>query len=408
MKDIYYEKYLKYKSKYLQLLSSLKLEGGETYRKTTNLDDYKKITWYKNSCYFSVGMWFLWTLIPFREFIYNYSGDNTGFIAIKELFDEFDDKSKSKPESVNINSIYERIFDKFVKRNIGGKIMEFGEQETSSYLIEQILDQTEDNGLLDKIRFIFKTITKCKNNSKEELKEDKLLTYATTQTNIFNEEIENLNIERCNELDLTDPNGIKITKLDLLSDTNEYFIIQFTERKIYSEISKINYKQKIFIIKAIVSYSGELIISDTSSGHYIFYVFDDNGLNPIELDDLKRKRKYYSDDLDKININSLVLYKLIDSEEISEQSTKIYTESKPNINESKPDINESKVSKIQIDVNKIKENMKILVKNLRENKKILEEKIKEENDPNKLNNFKKRLITNNEQIKTIENQMKEL
>ena len=57
---------------------------------------------------------------------------------------------------------------------------------------------------------------------------------------------------------------------------------------------------------------------------------------------------------------------------------------------------------------KIKENMEILIENLRENKKMLEEKIKDEKDLSKLDQLNKRLITNNEQIKTIENQMKEL
>jgi hypothetical protein len=118
----YYSKYIKYKSKYLKLSNKYQEQyntiynyhqiGGSGYKNTTVIDDYKKITWFNNSCYFSVAMWFLWTLIPFREFIYNYSGDEDGFKAIKGLFDEFNDNTKSEP--VNIEEIYSRVFNSFV------------------------------------------------------------------------------------------------------------------------------------------------------------------------------------------------------------------------------------------------------------------------------------------------------
>jgi len=297
------------------------------YKKTTNIDDYKKITWYNNSCYFSTAMWFLWTMIPFREFISKYSGSNKntvindGFLAIKELFNEFNDPIK--PEPVNIESIYKRVFDAFVKRNVYGNEVQFGDQETAAHVIETVLDQTQDDELLNSIRFIEKTTTKCSNNTKEESRrEDKLITYPTiTIENIFDEKNEEMDIERC-RLGLQEPNGMKITKLDLFKDTNEYFILQFQQEQKYSDIKEIEYKGNIFKAKSIVSYLGDI----SKGGHWISYVFGENG-KPFILDDIGNKRDSYDDDLDEIKINSLVLYKLAKNENVGQGDKNQYIKS---------------------------------------------------------------------------------
>jgi hypothetical protein len=325
----YYSKYIKYKTKYLKLSNMYQI-GGSGYKNTTVINDYKNITWYFNSCYFSVAMWFLWTLIPFRQFIYNYSGDEDGFKAIKELFDEFNDNTK--PEPVNIEEIYRRVQQFFTKeeniykRDEDGKIIRdkngnnivirrkkpaFGSQQSSAELIENILDMTKNKDLLNKIRLKFNTTTKCSDGKKEENNSYLYITYSTNDINIFNEETTKLDIERCMDLGLGlgDTNGIKITKLDLVNDDNEYFILQFIEEQKYNNVKEIKYNGKIFKIKSVVSYSGEIIVNKTNSGHYISYVFDDNGLNPFVLDDLGEKN-IYEGDLNEIKINSLVLYKL--------------------------------------------------------------------------------------------------
>jgi len=284
------------------------------YTKSTTINDYRKITWYKNSCYFSVSMWFLWTLIPFREFISKYSGGNDGFLAIKELFNEFHDK---KQEPVNIESIYERVVDAFVKRNIGGNEVQFGDQETAAHLIETVLDETMNNDLLDAIRFIFKKITKCSNGELDDEPYDiQYITYSTpTIQDLFDENTQKIeDMERCRVLELPTSDGLQITKLDLLKDTNEYFILQFQEPtpQKYSDIKEINYQGKIFKPKSIISYLGTLT-NGSSSGHWVCYVFENNG-KAFVLDDYAGKRNYINkSELDNIKINSLVLYKLADT-----------------------------------------------------------------------------------------------
>ena len=286
------------------------------------INDYKTITWYKNSCYFSVAMWFLWTINPFREFINKYSGDNDGFKAIQELFDEFIDNSKSEP--INIEGIYPRVFDSFVKRRVANKEVKFGDEESSAHLIGKILEETKDQEFLNKIGFIFETTTGCNDkNTNEEIKSDFNITYSTNNIiNIFNFNYDdNLDIKRCDNSD-----GYKITKLNLANDDNKYFILEFTDEMKYSNVNKIIYDNKTFKIKSVVSYLGN---HKSGGGHYIYYVFDNNGTNPIILDDIGAKRQVYKGELDEIKINSLVLYKLSDEVTEEEKNTPFTVKMEP-------------------------------------------------------------------------------
>ena len=459
MKDIYYKKYLKYKLKYLHLSSSLKLEGGEGYKNTTNINDYKKITWHANSCYFSVAMWFLWTVIPFREFIYNYSDKNPGFIAIKNLFNEFN--NESFPEPVNITKIYQEVFEQFVTSNINGRSLRFGEQESSGYLIEKILEQTKNDDFLNKIRLKETSTTKCKDDKSTKIKIQEMITIPTNNTNIFTLQTEIMEkenaIDRCIKKDPTDY-GSKIIKYDLFFDTNQYFIIEFSENKIYSDVSEIIYNGKIFKIKSVVSYLGEVSKKGGKSGHYVCYVFDDDGLNPFVLDDLAGKKEKIND-LNAILINSLVLYKLVDSIEpdihrtkpdriefnkpINKDTTELvqstkeseqpsiksfrkhldeykntsdkyiigtnkdqYTKTKTNENQKKTIFKIEYPSELKLIV---KNNMDEIVKKLKENKTILQKKIDEENNKknySQLDKLKKRFESINEHIIKLDKQIK--
>lgn len=438
-----------------------KTESTMTYKTTTTIEDYKKIIWYKNSCYFSVGMWFLWTLIPFRQFISNYSGDNDGFLAIKELFDKFNDSTTSEP--VNIESIgnpknsnyakgiYERVFDVFIKNS---KIS-FGNQESSSKLILEILDKTNNDELLNQIRLLEKYATECydKNNKQKEiLREVQTITKLTTTiNNIFDEQKENFDepnaIRRCKDLNPMDY-GSTITKLDLLNETNEYFILEFTQEVNYSNVEQIEYNGKIFKIKSIVSYLGELTVSNSYSGHYICYVFDDNGLNPFVLDDIGYKKYKYREDLDSIKINSIVLYKLVNIEtdskvktdrktrpfknadkngkpnRITETDSKVETDLKtiPVRNVDKSVAKNVKPNRItetnrKLDIIEISEqaklesiaNIDILIGKLNERKNILENEIgKSESLPEKIKQFQERLVTILEQKNKLEDFKKKL
>jgi hypothetical protein len=332
-----------------------------SYKKTTTINDYKKIIWYKNSCYFSVAMWFLWTLIPFREFISNYSGDNNGFIAIKELFDQFNDNSKSQP--INIELIYQRVFLAFVKRNISGREVKFGEQDTSAYLIEKILEKTENDEFLNKISLTETVITKCEDDKSPNIENNLLISTSTVDTNIFIEQKEILKeseaLKRCKEKDSNDY-GSRITKIDLVNDTNQYFILQFTEEKKYTDVQEIKHNGKIFKIKSVVSYLGETTKLGGMSGHYCCYVFDDNGENTFVLDDMNSTRDYYMGKLNDILINSIVLYKLVDDESsVQEVDRNLQVYNEESLNDRNAQVNRNAQVYNEESLKKVNRNVKI-------------------------------------------------
>ena len=243
-------------------------------------------------------MQFLWTIIPFREFIEKYNNSNVlknlptkltnsdtgiynnfnekikviddGFKAIKQLFDLF----KNNDEPIIIKNIYKGVFDAFVKKKRNNNtIINFGEEQSSGELLNDILKYTnfEINSIYD---------------------------------------IHNIPDENYNKY---------------------IFIIEFVRVEQYNfynyeDVKEINHDNKTFKIKAFISYQGNLSNEYGNSGHYVCYVFDDNGENPFMLDDFDSKKEHV--ELNKLNktlINSMVLYKRVFSTDASKHTSKSTT-----------------------------------------------------------------------------------
>ena len=276
----------------------------------TPINDYKKIKWYKNSCYFSVSMWLLWTIIPFRKFIFDYEGVHDGFLAIKELFEKFANPEIMEP--IIIEDVYLRIFIAFIAPNY--RDVEFGDIESADRLIRIILNSEEilyNEELLNKIKITNIIDTKC-NSELNPRPEIKKTIYPILEginsvdfKKIFEPEIVNYDIDRCRDLGLDpDTNGQKIEQ-NIITENTEYFILNFVTPTSYSDIKKIKHNGRKYILKSVAIHKGI---------HYKCLVFDDNGNNPFELDDIdliKNSNTELIQNLNKIKFIPVVaLYKL--------------------------------------------------------------------------------------------------
>ena len=286
------------------------------YKNTTRIEDYKKIKWTRQSCFFSTSMWFLWSIIPFRKFIEVYSGTNKGFNEIKNLFNMFNDKTIEEP--LNIEFQYKNIFNEFIVN------LKFGSQESAFNLVQNILEKTNDL-LLDQIKLkITQKITCVDNKYKYENKNTHFYpVLPTTDHNIFNVKEELIeNFKDCNG-DVAH----KTDTIELFNESNEYFIVDYINNEDfvqYSDAKEIMYKDKIFKIKALISFQGD--IKTGEHGHYSCLIFDDDGSNPFILDDFYGLKEYVDFDNSNYKLNSLVLYKLSNQDKIIGYESKFLNE----------------------------------------------------------------------------------
>ena len=277
------------------------------YGSNTGIENYKEIMWTANSCYFSVTMWFLWTIIPFREFICADKFDNKkeGFNAIKDLFDRFavenegsisigelnfmnGDSTKNNPQA-GTGGVYQSVVNSFFVDP--GKI---SIPKDATELITLIINNTS-NAFKQIFQVTETNVSMCINDENTTVFENQPrneLTVIQTPNSL-----DSLLIDETIKLDVSIINGendneckdtsyIKTTYN--IPDSNKYLLVNFPNLIDSSEINQSYEKNnKMYKIKAAIAKSG-----DVNAGHYWCYVFDDQGENPFVLDDLNTYQKH--------------------------------------------------------------------------------------------------------------------
>lgn len=271
----------------------------------TNFDDYKQIIWTDNSCYFSVSMWFLWTIIPFRTYISNYNGEKEGLVEIKKLFEKFESYS----EKVEIKVEYEKIFNYYLETSENS----FGSQQDASELITKIIYSVDNIELKKKILPYLNAKIRC-DGSSQYINLTKNQEIFINPNQYFETNSEDVNIDSCKKDE--NKTNAKIESNYTLDVLNEYFLVNFfmESEMSFDEIKNKDYNGQNYTIKSIISYIGD---EEGKYGHYKCYIFndDDDGekMNVFVLDDFKTSndegKMPYDADLNQIIINSMVLYK---------------------------------------------------------------------------------------------------
>lgn len=288
------------------------------YSDTATFDDYRPVIWTRNSCYFVTAMHFLWTIIPFRKYIETIDSDHHVFKPIKDVFDRF---SASNEKYLDISQgLYLNVFNSFVRRNVGERTVQYGDQETAAHLVQTVIEhlETHNPDLYNSLINHHRICVECKDGSNRNDKTEETIAVQLSSLDGLNPMIEEFNREECRFKDLGLMNATRTEEI-VINTEHEYLILEFTSPQYLGNINVIDLHDSRYLIKNIIYHATGSVDKYGNnlgeSGHYISYVFDDDGWNPFILDDQKTAsgngKVLYVDDLRYIQANSLVLYRKV-------------------------------------------------------------------------------------------------